>query len=1076
MPPLQLKGIIEYTTLAASTTQEIAISAGVPFLGSVASLALAILKVVETVRANKEQCFQLVDEIHTILCAIIGISSASVGDGGIAPAVFRDINSFMETLQRIYSVMKSQQAMGRIKQLFRQPEMASKLHSCQAELRQSQEKFQIQAGTQTAIETSRVQRNAKQQHEELIALIDANPDLTLGSDQSSSGTRMTLSHSGHSIISLTLLPARPQIFHGRDTELRDVINILTQSTPARIAILGPGGMGKTALTTAALYHPDVTRKYTERYFISCHATTTCTELISILADYLGVEPGSYLASRVARLLKYAPPTLLVLDNFETPWESETRPAVEEFLATVTEVAHVALLITMRGAERPAKVKWTRPFLLPLRPLDDSAALRTFVDIAGDDHEESIVTQLLELTGNLPLAVSLMASVVSHEGCEKTLSRWNTEKTRVLSDGYDKGSSLEISLTMSLTSSRMTPKAQELLSLLSILPDGLSQGEILYSKLPIRNVLGCKSTLIQTSLAYVDVGKRLRVLSPVREYVRAVYPPSPPLKAALRKHYHEILRVLNIQQTGAHVSENFRNLQVILADALSAGCGDFRQTLLSALRFDQLALEMDPASQRLLETFDPYLAEWGADSVYGKYLANRVTTATAKDPDVHDYIIRGNSYFEGATPGSKVEWYQALGIYYARQDQTVAAIHWFRQAISAESTSENRPAVLADSMCYLARILNTVGKHSAGRIWALRASKHIENLGYLVRESQAVTMEAICCISLGDLSHATRCLNHANELLVACGLQQSWVYTNVELQRAELFLLKTEYAEARRLNGRIVERASSISLEVVLARMNIALIDIQTGGEVGPWVGPIRREIDDCRALCKGLLESPLNVMICDATLVDLELREGSLQGARSKLEKYFMATRQNITDIEIFCLERLADIGLGWKDVERTMEWVVIFLASAMGRKNRLAGMKALLFLGAIFSVQQENDTALSLFEVACAEFAAMGVYRSHADCLRGMAGVHEERGDFAKAGDLLMKARPLYERCQQAREIERLDAKVQAMKESSMASGHTLATLAQLRIPVEAPNSQNERSGDERIGDDRRCSDLIQL
>ncbi|KAJ7656614.1 hypothetical protein B0H17DRAFT_1337963 [Mycena rosella] len=1076
MPSLELKGIIEYTTLAASTTQEIAISAGVPFLGSVASLTLAILKVVETVRANKEQCFRLVDKIHTILCAIIGISSASVGDGGIAPAVFRDIESFMETLQRIYSVMKAQQAMGRIKQLFRQPEMASKLYSCQAELRQSQEKFQIQAGTQTAIETSRVQRDAKQQHEELMARIAANPDLTSDSDQSSSGTRTTLSHFGHSIISLTLLPARPQIFHGRDIELRDVIDILTQSTPARIVILGPGGMGKTALTTAALHHPDVTRKYAERYFISCHATTACTDLISILADYLGVEPGSYLAHRVTRFLKYAPPTLLVLDNFETLWESETRPAVEEFLATVTEVAHVALLITMRGAERPAKVKWTRPFLLPLRPLDDSAALRTFVDIAGDDHEESLVTQVLELTGNLPLAVSLMASVVSHDGCEKTLSRWNTEKTRVLSDGYDKGSSLEISLTVSLTSSRMTPEAHELLSLLSILPDGLSQGEILHSKLPIRNVLGCKSTLIQTSLAYVDVGKRLRVLPPVREYVRAVYPPSPPLKAALRKHYHEILRAWDIQRSNTHILENFRNLQVLLADALSAGCGDFRQTLVSALRFDQFALGMNPASQRLLETFDPYLAEWGADSVYGKYLGNRVVSATAKDPDVHDYIIRGNSYFERASPGRKVEWYKVLGIYYAKQDQTATAIHWYRQVISAESASETPPAVLAESMCCLAQILNTIGKHYAGRIWALRASKHIENLGSLAIESQALTMEAICCRSLGDLPHATRCLNHANELLVACGLQQSWAYTNVEAQRAELFLLKTEYAEARRLNGRIVEHASPISLVVVVARVNIAFIDIQTGGEIGPWVGPIRGEIDDCRALCKGPLASTVGVMICDAALVDLELREGSLQGARSKLEKYFMASRQHFAEMEIFCLERLADIGLGWKDIERTMEWAVIFLASASGRKNRLAGTKALRCLGAIFSVQQENDTALSLFEVACTGFAAMGVYRSHADCLRGMAGVHEERGDFAKAGDLLMKARPLYERCQQAREIERLDAKVQAMEELLMASGHTLATLAQLRIPVEAPNSQNERSGDEKIGDDRRRSDLIRL
>ncbi|KAJ7655475.1 P-loop containing nucleoside triphosphate hydrolase protein, partial [Mycena rosella] len=333
------------------------------------------------------------------------------------------------------------------------------------------------------------------------------------------------------------LPAPPQIFHGRKTELRDVIDILTQYTPARIAILGPGGMGKTALATAALHHPEVIKKYTERHFISCHATATCQDLISVLADHLGVERGRHLARRIARFLKYAPPTLLVLDNFETPWEAnETRSEVEEFLSTMTAAAHVALLITMRGAERPAKVKWTRPFLLPLRPLEDAAARQMFIAIADDRHEQSLVTQVLKLTGNLPLAVSLIASVVSHEGCEKTLSRWHAEKTRLLSDGYDKGSSLEISLMVSLTSSRMTPEAQELLNLLSILPDGLSQAEVLHSKLPISNVLAAKSTLIQTSLAYVDLGKTLSVLPPIREYVRGVYPPSPALKAALRQHY------------------------------------------------------------------------------------------------------------------------------------------------------------------------------------------------------------------------------------------------------------------------------------------------------------------------------------------------------------------------------------------------------------------------------------------------------------------------------------------------------------------------------------------------------------
>lgn len=145
-------------------------------------------------------------------------------------------------------------------------------------------------------------------------------------------------------------------------------------------------------------------------------------------------------------------------------------------------------ITMRGAERPAMVKWSRPFLAPLVPLPDSAALKTFFEIADTDHEESDVRQLLAFTGNLPLAVTLMANVAAYDGCEAAISRWKTENTRLLSDGYDQRSSLDISIMLSFTSSRMTPEAQDLLAILSMLPDGLSDSDLVQSGLPIPNIL------------------------------------------------------------------------------------------------------------------------------------------------------------------------------------------------------------------------------------------------------------------------------------------------------------------------------------------------------------------------------------------------------------------------------------------------------------------------------------------------------------------------------------------------------------------------------------------------------------
>ncbi len=41
---------------------------------------------------------------------------------------------------------------------------------------------------------------------------------------------------------------------------------------------------------------------------------------------------------------------------------------------------------MRGAERPAKVAWTHPFLPALKPLEQDAARQTFLDIADNTHD------------------------------------------------------------------------------------------------------------------------------------------------------------------------------------------------------------------------------------------------------------------------------------------------------------------------------------------------------------------------------------------------------------------------------------------------------------------------------------------------------------------------------------------------------------------------------------------------------------------------------------------------------------------------------------------------------------------
>jgi hypothetical protein len=214
------------------------------------------------------------------------------------------------------------------------------------------------------------------------------------------------------------------------------------------------------------------------------------------------------------------------------------------------------------------------------PLGQDAARQTFIDIASDIHETTDIDKILLFTDNMPLAIDLIANLVDSEGIPTVLCRWETQRTSIISEGYDARSNLELSISLSLSGPRLIslPHALDLLSLLSILPDGLSDVELLQSQFPLEKILACKSALLRTALAYTDHRKRLKVLVPVREYVQKNHPPNNTLIYPLFKHYQELLELykkyqgtLSSAQVVARVASNFANIQNVLQQQMqSAG--------------------------------------------------------------------------------------------------------------------------------------------------------------------------------------------------------------------------------------------------------------------------------------------------------------------------------------------------------------------------------------------------------------------------------------------------------------------------------------------------------------------------
>ena len=106
-------------------------------------------------------------------------------------------------------------------------------------------------------------------------------------------------------------------------------------------------MGKTSLAKVVLHHPDITARYEQHhFFVSCDSVATQVELAALLGSHLGLKPGKDLMRSIIHYFSNSCPCLLILDNLETVWEpSETRGDLEEFLSLLTDISHLALIVS-----------------------------------------------------------------------------------------------------------------------------------------------------------------------------------------------------------------------------------------------------------------------------------------------------------------------------------------------------------------------------------------------------------------------------------------------------------------------------------------------------------------------------------------------------------------------------------------------------------------------------------------------------------------------------------------------------------------------------------------------------------
>jgi predicted ATPase/class 3 adenylate cyclase len=297
------------------------------------------------------------------------------------------------------------------------------------------------------------------------------------------------------------LPAPPRVLIGRDDDRRALVDAVRADR--LVTLLGPGGVGKTALALAAA--ADLEGEFADgAAFVDGQGLTNADQLPSALASAIGAPGERWLIDHLA-----GKHVLLVLDNLEhlTGVAERVRDIVEN---TGTDVR--VLVTTRLRLALPAERLFSVAPLDPERHGTD--LLLTLVRMhrpSFETTEESLGTarRIVHAVDGLPLAIELAA------GAARALSLVDVERrlTRHAS----------LTATIEWSWNLLDPLPRLLLSRMALVPGGAPLDGLVAAAAGVADedaIVDGSTSLVDHSLAFVDDrgdGTRYRLLDTVRRF-------------------------------------------------------------------------------------------------------------------------------------------------------------------------------------------------------------------------------------------------------------------------------------------------------------------------------------------------------------------------------------------------------------------------------------------------------------------------------------------------------------------------------------------------------------------------------
>lgn len=588
----------------------------------------------------------------------------------------------------------------------------------------------------------------------------------------------------------SVLPTAPEIFFGREDFIAAALDALQTVKPTRIAILGPGGIGKTATALTILQHEKVADIFQQnRFFVSCNAVTTTSMLVGGISAALGIEvtPRDNVLDVLYKKLSSKDSTLLVLDNFETPWEQLGNQAeVEHVLNTIAGIKTVSLIVTIRGSVYPsAAIRWTASQKLPpLLPLSPEAARSTFLalnQLSLTPQVEMDLATLLKELDHVPLAIKIIAQVGTGQSCRHLSKRWREKRTSLLhtrGPQSDHLTSVDVSIAISLQCLLVmeNPEAIQLLSLICNLPDGVLMWEDQLASIAkaLKSPDNAVSTLLKVSLAFVDAVGTLRVLSPIRYYVLEKHPADAAHVMGMEAFYTAIISRYGVDEQGSNLKiarEKLWPEQGNIQSILRHGLRDHPSEELAEAAYQMsLLLSRTQPSVALLELILPCLRLW-------------------------DLTVR------------EAECYFLMGEIFRLQSRFLEAQEMLMKSYE-QFTAIGQPKKAAQCLHSLSITLRVQGKFAEAQIWVEQAEQEFMVIGEYLGASW-------CLQSLGDilrvqgrLSEAQGKMEQAQRQFGEMGESVGMAWSTQSL--AEIFKADGRILEARSMLGRAQQQFAELS--------------------------------------------------------------------------------------------------------------------------------------------------------------------------------------------------------------------------------------------------------------------------